>query len=51
MKNGKKPKKQQKIAIKRAGLNPDDWYVTKNLTDIKELHIVNRKGQTDVIPQ
>jgi hypothetical protein len=49
MKNGKKPTKKQKEAIKKARLNPDNWLVVKNLTN--ELHIVHRtSGKQKVIP-
>lgn len=40
MKNGKRPTKNQKIAMKNAGLNADNWLVSKNITD--ELHLVHR---------
>ena len=29
MKNGKRPTRRQKIAIRWAGLNPDNWLVSK----------------------
>jgi hypothetical protein len=49
LKNGKKPTKKQKEAIKKARLNPDNWLVVKNLTT--ELHIVHRtSGKQKVIP-
>ncbi|WP_407649772.1 DUF6906 family protein [Thermaerobacillus caldiproteolyticus] len=49
MKNGKKPTKKQKEAIKKARLNPDNWLVVKNLTT--ELHLVHRtSGNQRVIP-
>lgn len=49
MKNGKKPTKKQKEAIKTAKLNPDNWLVVKNLPN--ELHIVHRtSGKQRVIP-
>jgi hypothetical protein len=51
MKHGKKPKKNQKIAIKAAGLDPKEWLITKNLVDKGELHIVNRSGKAAVIVQ
>lgn len=48
MKAGKRPTLRQKIAIKWAGLNPNNWLVFKNLPD--ELHIVHRQtGRTKVI--
>ncbi|GAF63618.1 hypothetical protein BTS2_0509 [Bacillus sp. TS-2] len=40
MKNGKRPTKAQKISIKEAGLNYDNWLVSKSLED--ELHLVHR---------
>ncbi|MCT8138616.1 hypothetical protein H1D32_13215 [Anaerobacillus sp. CMMVII] len=44
MKSGKKPTKRQKIAIKEARLNPDNWLIVKNLPDC--LHIVHRESGT-----
>lgn len=40
MKNGKRPNKQQKEAMKAYRLNPNNWLVVKSLPE--ELHIVNR---------
>ncbi|GIP25513.1 hypothetical protein J23TS9_06430 [Paenibacillus sp. J23TS9] len=37
MKNGKNPSRRQKIAIKEAGFNPDNWLVCKALDDRLEL--------------
>lgn len=37
MKNGKNPKKQQKIEIKSKGLNPNNWLVVKNLPTHMEI--------------
>lgn len=39
MKQGKKPNRKQKEAIKEAGLNPENWLVTKSLP--QEIHIVH----------
>ena len=48
MKNGKNPTRRQKIAIKDAGLNPDDWLVFK--AEATVLHIVHRNtGITKII--
>ncbi|WP_179292170.1 DUF6906 family protein [Paenibacillus campinasensis] len=33
MKNGKKPTRRQRIAIKEAGLNIENWLVSKALPD------------------
>ena len=33
MKNGKKPTRQQKIRIGKAGLSPENWLVGKNRSD------------------
>lgn len=41
MKNGKNPTRRQKIAIKEAGLTPDNWLVVKDLTDT--MTIVHRE--------
>jgi hypothetical protein len=43
MKNGKKPTKKQKEAMQRAGLDPNNWLVTKNLNSRGELHLVHRQ--------
>lgn len=40
MKHGKRPTKKQKMLMKKAKLNPDNWLVTKNLPDA--LYIVHR---------
>lgn len=40
MKQGKNPTLKQKLAIKYAGLNPENWLVTKSLRN--ELKIVHR---------
>lgn len=48
MKNGKKPNKKQKIAMKEAKLNPSNWLVFKNLGN--QLHLINRStNKTRVI--
>lgn len=44
MKQGKKPTRKQKEAIKAANLNPNNWLVYKNLNG--ELHIVHRDTGT-----
>ncbi len=47
---GKRPTRRQKMAIKKCGLNPNNWLVTKNLP--LELHLVHREiGTTRKIPQ
>ncbi|MBN6186343.1 hypothetical protein JQN58_05000 [Aneurinibacillus sp. BA2021] len=49
MKQGKRPTKQQKIAMQLEELNPKDWLVTKSLPD--KLHIVHKEtNQQLVIP-
>ena len=40
MKHGCKPSKKQAIFIKAHGLNPENWFITKNTPT--ELHLVNR---------
>lgn len=48
MKNGKNPSRRQKIAIKEAGFNPDNWLVFKSESD--KLHLVHRNlNQTKII--
>ncbi|WP_408634997.1 DUF6906 family protein [Paenibacillus phocaensis] len=37
MKNGKNPTRRQKIIIREAGFNPDNWLVFKALDDRLEL--------------
>lgn len=44
MKQGKRPTRKQKIAIKKAGKNPDNWLVIKNLQT--EIHLVHRNTGT-----
>ncbi|MCP1355437.1 DUF6906 family protein [Aneurinibacillus migulanus] len=41
MKNGKRPTRKQKLAMKAVRLNPENWLVTKNLPG--ELHLVHRE--------
>lgn len=49
MKNGKKPTRQQQVAIIAANLNPNDWLIMKNLSS--ELHILHRDNkESKVIP-
>jgi hypothetical protein len=49
LKNGKNPKRKQKLAISKARLNPDNWLITKSLPN--ELHIVHREtGTKKIIP-
>ncbi len=49
MKNGKRPTRKQKIAIRERGLNPDNWLVSK--APPGELHLVHRyTGTKRIIP-
>lgn len=49
MKHGRKPTLNQKLLIKEAGLNPDNWLIVKNLPD--KLNIVHREtGSERMIP-
>jgi hypothetical protein len=50
MKHGRKPTRSQKILIKAAGLNPEEFLVVKKLPF--ELHLVNRFNKVDerVVP-
>jgi hypothetical protein len=49
MKQGKRPTKKQKMALKAARLNPENWLVTKNVQG--KLHIVHREtGRERIIP-
>lgn len=48
MKKGLRPTKRQKIAIKAAGLNFNNWLVYKNIDG--KLHLVHREtGTTRII--
>jgi hypothetical protein len=48
MKNGKAPTKKQKITIKAAGLNPENWLIYKKIND--QFHLVHREtGTTKII--
>jgi hypothetical protein len=42
MKQGKRPTRKQKLVLKAARLNPENWLVTKNLQG--ELHLVHRES-------
>ncbi|MCY9760553.1 hypothetical protein M5X06_29845 [Paenibacillus alvei] len=44
MKNGKNPTRRQKIAIKAAGLTPENWLVMKVVAGM--LHLVHRNTNT-----
>ncbi|MFD0868797.1 DUF6906 family protein [Paenibacillus residui] len=44
MKNGKRPTRNQKLAIQSAGWNPNNWLVVKNLPG--ELHLIHRQTGT-----
>jgi hypothetical protein len=49
MKRGRKPTVKQKKAIKWAGLEPEQWLISKNLPN--ELHLIHREtGTPKVIP-
>lgn len=49
MKNGKVPTKKQKESMRKAGLDPKNWLVTKNPTG--ELHLVHREtSKKRVVP-
>jgi hypothetical protein len=49
VKHGRKPTLNQKILIKAAGLNPDNWLIVKNLSN--ELHIAHRHTDSErVVP-
>jgi hypothetical protein len=51
MKSGRKPTRRQKEQIKAAGLNQNNWLVTKNLTHENELYLEHRETGTErVIP-
>lgn len=47
MKNGKVPTLEQKKIMKAHGLNPDNWFVVKNLTDT--LTIVSRMSLKKIL--
>jgi hypothetical protein len=48
MKNGKRPTRHQKGALVKAGLNPNNWLVTKKITG--QIHLVHRDtGNTRVL--
>jgi len=44
VKNGKKPTRRQKMAIRAINLNPDNWFVYK--TDATWIHLVHRYTST-----
>jgi hypothetical protein len=44
IKNGKRPNKNQKIAMKAAGLNPDNWLIYKKTHE--SLELVHRETGT-----
>lgn len=51
MKQGRKPTRKQKIAIKEARLNPDNWLVYRVLTKENVLEIIHREtGSKRKIP-
>ncbi len=50
MKNGKKPNRNHKIALKKQGLNPDNWLIVKDLTHEGKLVItenLNASSKTE----
>lgn len=47
MKNGKVPTLEQKKIMKAHGLNPDNWFVVKNLTN--SLTIVSRMSLKKIL--
>ena len=47
MKNGKKPTVAQKKALKAAGLNPDNWLISKDTPEsMLIIHRVSGKART-----
>lgn len=49
MKHGRRPTRTQKMVIKAAGLNPNNWLIVKNLSD--RMHLVHREtGNERVVP-
>jgi hypothetical protein len=48
MKSGKRPTKNQKITIKAAGLNPDNWLIFKKSHD-KMLLVHRETGTTKTV--
>jgi phage repressor protein C with HTH and peptisase S24 domain len=49
MKSGRNPTRRQKEQIKAAGLNQNNWLVTKNLTHENELYLEHRDTGTKKI--
>ncbi|MBP3038093.1 hypothetical protein J9303_01040 [Bacillaceae bacterium Marseille-Q3522] len=50
MKHGKRPTRHQKRNILSIGLNPNNWLVAKNLTDV--LYLEHREtGRIKIIPK
>ncbi|WCK53867.1 hypothetical protein PP175_21495 [Aneurinibacillus sp. Ricciae_BoGa-3] len=49
MKQGKRPTRKQKEAMLLVRLNPENWLVTKNVSD--KLHLVHRETDRErIIP-
>lgn len=50
MKNGKRPTRAQKLLLVKAGINPNNWLVEKNLKHENRLHLIHREtGRVRVI--
>jgi hypothetical protein len=49
VKNGKRPSRRHKLIMIKAGLNPNNWLITKNLHD--QIHLVHKySDQEQVLP-
>ncbi|MGL3989092.1 DUF6906 family protein [Bacillus paralicheniformis] len=46
MKHGKRPTRAQKQIIKKNGLNPENWLISKNLQHEQRLVVVHRHTGT-----
>ncbi|WP_299090392.1 hypothetical protein [uncultured Metabacillus sp.] len=44
MKQGKRPTRAQKKVLIKAGLNPNNWLIEKNLQHVNELHLIHRES-------
>lgn len=50
MKNGKKPTRQQKIRLGKAGLSPENWLIVKNKPNGEMVILHKHTNTVRVIP-
>lgn len=50
MKNGKRPTRQQKVRLGKAGLSPENWLIVKNKSNGEMVILHKHTNKVRVIP-